>query len=113
MNRPGTFGVGVGFAIALSTVAAAAAEIVYNREATAAEIAAVRQAAPEIMQQAEAMPPVSAWAADGDDGKVVVRIEAGAVCGSMIGCPAYVLADSKVRWRGMLPERADWPSSTP
>jgi|GEM_PF-4879606 len=92
---------------------AQATEIVYNRQATVAEIAAIRQAAPEMMQQAEATPPVSAWEADGVDGKVMVRIEAGAVCGATGMCPAYVLADGKVTWRGMLSERADWNSGSP
>lgn len=88
---------------------ASAAEIVYTRTATVTEIAAIREVAAEMVAQAEATPPVSAWAADGVDGKVMVRIEAGAVCGSMVGCPAYVLADGKVTWRGMLMERVDWP----
>ncbi|MBF0326443.1 MAG: hypothetical protein HQL42_15425 [Alphaproteobacteria bacterium] len=46
--------------------------------------------------QAEAAPPWNAWAADDGDGRVMVWIEAGAVCGSMVGCPAYVLVDGKV-----------------
>lgn len=90
-----------------------AAEIVYNRQATTAEIAAVRTVAPEIVAQAEAAPPWQAWAADRGDGRVMVRVEAGAVCGSMVGCPAYVLVDGKVVWRGMLMERADWNSGSP
>lgn len=85
-----------------------AAEIVYNRQATVSEIAAVRVVAPEIIAQAEAAPPWQAWAADGAYGRVTVRIEAGAVCGATGMCPAYFLVDGKVVWRGMLPERANW-----
>ncbi|KAF0225725.1 MAG: hypothetical protein FD176_172 [Rhodospirillaceae bacterium] len=99
------------FAISIAAVAtsAQAAEIVYNREATATEVEALRRAAPEVMRELEALPPWQAWAADGADGRVAVRIESQAVCGATGWCHAYVLAKGKVVWRGMLAERADWP----
>ncbi len=99
-------------ALALLILAASpaiAAEISYTRTAAPAEVQTVRKAAPDMMKQAEAMPPVTFWAADGPGGKVVVRIEGQAVCGSMVGCPAFVIAKGKVTWRGMLPESASWP----
>lgn len=88
---------------------AMAAEISYTRTATPAEVSAIRKAAPDIMKEAESMPPVTAWAADGLGGKVVIRIEGQAVCGSMVGCPAFVIQGGRVTWRGMLPEVAEWP----
>lgn len=96
-------------ALILAATPAMAAEISYTRTATPAEVSAIRKAAPDLMKQAEAMPPVTFWAADGLGGKVVVRIEGQAICGSMVGCPAFVIAGGKVTWRGMLPETADWP----
>lgn len=95
--------------LVLAVSPAMAAEVNYTRTATPAEVSAVRKAAPDLMKQAEAMPPVTFWAADGPGGKVVVRIEGQAVCGSMIGCPAFVIQGGRVAWRGMLPETADWP----
>lgn len=88
-------------ALLVGAVTVQAEEIVYNRTATAVEITAVRVVTPEIVAQAEAAPPWSAWAADRGDGRVMVRIENQAVCGATGWC--------EVTWRGMLGERADWP----
>lgn len=109
MATPRILAIPVTVALLVGATAAPAAEIVYTRTATAAEIAAIRTVASEIIAQAEAAPPVSAWAADGVDGNVAVRIEGQAVCGATGWCPAYVLADGKVTWRGMLGERPEWP----
>jgi hypothetical protein len=95
--------------VLLATSPALAAEISYTRQATPAEVAAIRKAVPDLIKQAESMPPWTAWAADGPDGKVAVRIEGQAVCGSMVGCPAFVIVKGKVTWRGMQGETADWP----
>lgn len=94
MSKIGLTIAGVALLVGAATVQAA--EIVYNRTATAAEIAAVQAIAPEMVAQAEAAPPWNAWAADGGDGRVMVRVEAGAICGSVVGCPAYVLIDGRV-----------------
>jgi hypothetical protein len=92
----------------MAATTAQAEEMVFSRVATPAELEPVRMAAPEIVQQAQATPPMTAWAADGSVGRVAVRIEAQGVCGT-VGCPTYILAGGRVTWRGTTGETADWP----
>lgn len=92
----------------MAATTAQAEEMVFARTATPAEVEVVRRMAPEIAQQAQAIPPVTYWAADGSAGRVAVRIEAQGVCGT-IGCPTYILAGGRVLWRGVTGETEEWP----